>query len=538
MAPRHLRVRDSLPPLIAGAGIRLLVWSRMDTSWNDAYDYALNARFIREGEWWGVSRFMYSFYSVVVAAVDALVDDPVLAGEIVSLVAGIVTVGLVYALAERLAGSRAAVLAAWIAALHPRLVEYSTVGYTESLLTACVAGALLAAASYLVAPATEASAGARSSRTDLWAAGLFALAFLVRNDTLFYLVVGLVVLAIADLARDGVQRALQRSAQRGIVAGVLIVAATAFAWQRLGDSPLFAKAAANVAIGSAYDVEELGAWQEELYGVDEQGRLLGPPETPAGLSWSSRVRTYVENLMNLSRFYLLRLVFSPLVLAFAALGLLGTVFRRGTAAAEVLLVLAWLAPHVLYPLFIIQPQYLVQTLPVLAVWAGRGLVRFTEVVALNAGGSTRAAAVALRLAAIATLGPLIGGTALMAHERTADRGPGARVVGVWLARHAPEEGYLGSDPGFTYYSDNFDQQALPTGVPPEELGRVARANRAGVVVVTSGDVDTRPELAPLLEAEVTLPRDLRLELRQVDPHGQVIAIFRVAGSPAGSPPAS
>jgi 4-amino-4-deoxy-L-arabinose transferase-like glycosyltransferase len=81
-------------------------------------------------------------------------DHPEPWQRIVTVVCGVATIVVLAAVARRVAGERAAVVAAWIAALYPNLWMNDGLVMSESISTLCVAAVLLSALRWRAAPST------------------------------------------------------------------------------------------------------------------------------------------------------------------------------------------------------------------------------------------------------------------------------------------------------------------------------------------------------------------------------------------------
>jgi 4-amino-4-deoxy-L-arabinose transferase-like glycosyltransferase len=100
-------------------------------------------------------------------------DHPEPWQRIVTVVCGVATIVVLAAVARRVAGERAAVVAAWIAALYPNLWMNDGLVMSESISTLCIAAVLLAALRWRAAP---------SARRAVTLGVLLGLATLARSE--------------------------------------------------------------------------------------------------------------------------------------------------------------------------------------------------------------------------------------------------------------------------------------------------------------------------------------------------------------------
>jgi 4-amino-4-deoxy-L-arabinose transferase-like glycosyltransferase len=91
----------------------------------------------------GLSMYWPPLYPVLVGAFSAVFGNAELAGRLVSVVSGSLLVAAEYLFVRRLYGKNAACIAAFLTVVYPMLVEYSTLGLTESVYTLMFTLALL-----------------------------------------------------------------------------------------------------------------------------------------------------------------------------------------------------------------------------------------------------------------------------------------------------------------------------------------------------------------------------------------------------------
>ena len=125
-------------------------------------------------------------YPAAIWGLGSIVGDPELAARIVSLIAGTATVGVFHAWARRAVGTRAAVVASLVLALHPDLVRAGSAVLSESLYVLFVV------------------AGVVWCERRAWAASLaLGIAFLCRPEALLVLVGLPAVLALGNRRAPG-----------------------------------------------------------------------------------------------------------------------------------------------------------------------------------------------------------------------------------------------------------------------------------------------------------------------------------------------
>lgn len=131
--------------------------------------------------------------------------------SLVNLAAGTATIALTGTLAGRWIGARARIIAAWLVALCPGLIYWTSTPHTETAFTPFFLGVIVLA---------SAAAATPSRRRWLLVGALVAAAFLIRSPG----VIGLVAPALALRATNGSWRgALRATALVGAAAGMLLM---------------------------------------------------------------------------------------------------------------------------------------------------------------------------------------------------------------------------------------------------------------------------------------------------------------------------
>ncbi len=200
--------------MLVAAGVRVVAWFQKAVLFDDGPLFLAMADAIRDGDWPSVLGHDYHpLYSALIAAVAELGVEPETAAVGLSIVGGSLAVGLLYGFVCDSFGPTPAAIAAFLLALHPRAVAYSSDVQSEgvymalflaavwmawrglqrkpSLVTGAVTGGVVGLA-YLVRPeglgllaVAMGGAGfvAISRRADLgsllgWSIALMAVAFL------------------------------------------------------------------------------------------------------------------------------------------------------------------------------------------------------------------------------------------------------------------------------------------------------------------------------------------------------------------------
>ncbi len=408
------------------------------------------------------------------------------AGRVVSALAGTLLLWPLAALSGRLL-PRAAVFGVLVlAAIHPRLVEYSSAALSESVFTLLVVAALA-----LVARAEPAASGAplsaaRTRALDAAAGALFGLAFLARSEGL---VLGLAVWT-AGLAAP---RRAGRTILRGtFLLGLLLVAAPwlMFLHAKSGEWTLGEKGPYN--LWKANRAAHARHFPEPRTLPDRVNRSpeLAPPAAPGEVRLVETLKREPLEVLGGTLARLGRIVADSLPAAFGwPLFVIALFGLRAARAGPWWLLFAPIAavPLIAAPVSA-DRRFLVALVPLLLPFAAA---------AIFATGRWNRRAPAWGLAVLA-LG--LGGYALGIPAR-ADRAPEQRQAGEWLARHWTEPRrpiVMARKPWVAFYSGGLicDLHDAP---PDSILADAARTGVDVLVVDMRAVRGGRPQLGEWLE---------------------------------------
>ena len=151
----------------------------------DGVHYARLARFVLAGDFSGLANPYWSnLWPALIAATSVVTGlDVVAAGRLAALVSGVLLVPATAALATRIFGPTAGLVAGLLAAAHPWLIHFSTLVFTESFFGLLLVAFLLAVLSAAGSPLAAASAGllgglAVVTRPEAYAASVAAVLWL------------------------------------------------------------------------------------------------------------------------------------------------------------------------------------------------------------------------------------------------------------------------------------------------------------------------------------------------------------------------
>lgn len=499
-----------------------------------------------------VHRTIPPLYPYLAAWTASLVGDVEVGARVLSTIAGIGLVAVVYTLGMRLYNCRVALVAAAFAAVHPALIQASFEPYLEALYVTLVYAAMLVMLRALENP----------SRGRLMATGaLFAGAYLTRPEGFMFLVLAPALYVVVSPLFG---RPLRRSvAPAAVVMATFLLAAAPYLvslrsqlgyWTFNGRTTIMADLLTN---------EQDGALRHEqaLYGIapDEIQPAAGNVEPSAGRAKPSMVHAVLgrplivaqkaaHNLDDALR-YVAPAILAPVLAALVGLGLIAAPWTVGRLRSESVL---W---GVVGPSFLVavawdtEVRHYLMVVPVLMLWGAAG----TDVLIERAGHLRQAVSrwrprwtAKIPAAAFATAVLLVVAgdllrVALLAESRfTEDYATTTAIekdFGQWMKANLPERRPVvaARKPFLALYAGARNVM-LPYGTLDDVVTSL-KSSRVDYLYLNETRLNLRPQLAPLLDGSKPhasldlVHRDLRFD-------GARLVLFRVqpdAGDPAGSP---
>jgi 4-amino-4-deoxy-L-arabinose transferase-like glycosyltransferase len=489
--------------LVAGFVIRLGFWRVHQVIERDGVLYASVAEHLaRAGRLVDLRELPHTFYPpaypALIAPVYLLLGDSRVAGQVVSLAAGMAVVLLTFVIGRRAAGPRVGLVAAALTAMYPALAHAAVSVHTESVYALLLCLVILAG--------IRLARGAHAGHA-LLAGALTALAYLTRPEGLLLaLVFGWIV--AGWLARGERPAAVAGSIAAFLLALALLAApyviylhATTGHWTLTGK-------------GQSYRVAESPERSEEIkFGGDAPRPWRGVATEVAVLA-----ERYARNFMRQEG----ALVESAslLVVMLAAVGLAAAIAGRGAAATEGVL-LAAVAPLALYPAFEVVSRWLEPYMVVVFVYAARGIVVLGDAIAPRARAGVVVGALLLLVAG--RYGPQL---AIPLRYTPAFEPVEQRTAGRWiLARFGAGTTVMTRVPEIAYYARARWVPLPVTGI--DGLADAARRAQATVIALDEPHLrGLRPELLPLLDGVV--PPGLALLYETEEFPRRRIRLFEVA----------
>jgi len=220
----------------------------------------------------------------------------------------------------------------------------------------------------------------------------------------------------------------------------------------------------------------------------------GRPSGPGGPDIGGLVRRYAENLVGLV-YYIPEEILDPLTLILIALGLFGNAGRpRRTRAA--LILGWWMIPYIaVQPLFLTLGRYLLPAVPLLMIFAGRGLLTLQEWTVgrwlLRKPNMTLADLAFVERVLFIAVFLLFAPSMIwpVTHIDPRYQPLEARKAGEWLKNNVPESGIFASTPIAGYYAGFSPNLVLPNA-ELDAILRLAQARNVRYLVLEERKLPT------------------------------------------------
>lgn len=318
-------------------------------------------------------------FPFLIAAATLITHQSEIAGRAISVIMGTLLVIPVYLIAGKMYGRRTAQVAAILVAVHPTLINMSTSVYCESTYFTLVMSGV-----YLALCCTA------SCRRGCFAAcgAMLALAYLVRPEAAAYPVLFVLLMAWAARSRDGQQLGRVRRGSPLLIGTFALLAAPYIIWLSVqsGGLRIEGKGALNFAITEA--MARGASEQAAMYGIgpDLQGQgvwmrsnldvirsLNSDPISVLRITKSNTVENLSTAITDITEGAFLG---SPILWVLVILGLFGRRWQRNTQEAQPYL-FAVIGIPLLASVTIshlqLQSRYFLLLLPVMIIWAAKGL---------------------------------------------------------------------------------------------------------------------------------------------------------------------
>ncbi len=546
LSPTELRAVLSGIFLLA-LGLRLLLVLTQDrTVWGDEPAYLDLARNFLSGRGYthyaGLADVLLPpGYPLLVGLVDGLVQDRMLASSIWFLVGGTAALLPLFLLGRAVYDSRSALLAGLLFAVSPVLAAGTLFGGS---LTEPPYWFFLFCGLFFCYQMFE-----RDRWSDSLLAGVcFSAAYLIRLEGRLYFFVFLAYRLLRYLWSSGTnwRRAFGRLALYVLGFGVLAAPYLIYLRSAAGQWTFSGRSTQAYVAAKALMRNDPLLFDLEMWGLDRKGSEVryyssDVMEIPLLTLFFEDPVTFTRDILANVRTTCLLLMktsfFGPVLLLFAALGLVGVSWDWRRVAAEGFLLLG-LVPLAGFWLFHVTQRDFSAAVPILALWAGRGIVYFWRWVDRTGKNlrQVRSRGSAERWIKVAVMLLLV--VSLLAENYRICRNPYAahiyelKSVARWIELNtAPHAVIMTRQPEIAFHA-NRRWVVLPHAPYPKCL-EYARSHEVNYWVLESDVIRTRrPHLLPFLEGRRT-PEQLE-EIKRIEiPPNKSYAIFAMKAPPQG-----
>jgi hypothetical protein len=473
-------------------------------------------------------------YSILIGAASFMTRSPELAGRLISLVAGAAFPVVIFLIAEKIYGRRAALVGGLLAGLHPALIALSAAVYSEGIYMTLIMAAL-----YWTLVATE----KEDFRPAVYAGFCSGLAYLARPEGLLVAFLFAAWLVVASLLTHSKARRL------GARSGVLLTTSLALAipfmvfltvktghfyWE--GKSPINDNIVWRMENGMTYQEANSGLGlnlsEDGVALNNDQFSYVKTHPVPLRVKWhlitgglGYRFLSLLKNLLWAS------FLGSPFLWMLAVVGLPSGPWNRVRLAHEGLLcAVTGLSLFILSSMHFIWDRFLFAVLPVALLWAGHGAVSlqswvygllerkkseangYKPMIAWMVPGSLVLLLVWVAARGVRELG-----------EITESRAVEAKAAGLWIASHVDGMKTLMSVGMVVPYYAGAVGRVLPYVDSPTALAYV-RQKHPDFLVLRGAEIRQRPYLPIWLQNGIPDPC-ARLVYQSGDRSEQTILVY-------------
>jgi len=444
-----------------------------------------------------------------------------LASNVCYLVFGILLVIPIYYLAKQMYGQKAAVVSAVLVAAYPAI---STAPLFWGTLTEPPYYFFVYAGLLLVLLAM------RGERwwTFLLAGMFFGMAYLTRPEAVAYVALGAAVIALVRLFE---KRLFSRAVWIGFVIyliGFLLffLPYVYYVYRETGSWMVSEKAGVTFITCIGLSENDTVAFDQATWGLDSTGlEVFFFSRESYHVNMLDVIRAYPSEfaqlvVRNVRRFVSSALsltLFSFYLLPFLGLAFFRTAWDKRRTKGELLL-LASLAPVLVFVLFFIQDRYIATLLPTLVIWLGLGTYELgawlCDTVAnwldpRKLGRFWRGVVTALPTLVLIFFLALLQLRVVEQYTSTGSFRPEHKTVGLWLKDNIPSDSVIMARyPAIAFYADS-RWEPTPNAAVPQVL-EYALANGVDYFVVDELEArELRPQFLPLVRGE-NLSAELKL----------------------------
>ncbi len=310
------------------------------------------------------------FYPILIGVLSFLIKNGELAARLISVIFGALLVFPVYALARKFYNEKIALISSIIAAFYPALSYISTVTYADSLYLFLITSAMYYG--YLALHSDK-------IKYYVLAGILFSLSYLARPEGWVY--IPLVAAYILWYNREHWKRAVKPVISLLIIALLIVIPYLTFVYMQTDSISLSSKGYVIYKFRSYEPFSQ--EYESNIFGLNKEKDdiLLNPYKVKGSL---------VKEILANSQEFILRYFSSlfrelylviPKLFPLVIFSLFAFLFRKISKEEwknEIYFLILVAYPIFFYPIFWVEARYMLPIIPILSIWAGKGIVQITQ----------------------------------------------------------------------------------------------------------------------------------------------------------------
>ncbi|MFH1478204.1 MAG: glycosyltransferase family 39 protein [Candidatus Omnitrophota bacterium] len=487
----------------------------------DGVFYAKAGEQLIKGEGYPISCIYPPFYPFMIGMFSLLFGGLEISGRLVSILYSSLLVGPLFLIARWAFGRKIALASCSLAVIYPGLCEFSTKVLAESTFVFF----------FLMGLIITWEALSHDKAFFYFISGLiWGIVYLTKSQGIVYILFLVLIILVIFFKK---RKIIFIKYICFTIVGFLIISSPYLLYleKKGGNSRLGSRAVLSLVFGENVGKENLGsAFEKYLFSLPDKGTRLNMEivlENNKGVlhyilsNPKELIRRYILNIHLINK-YVIPELFSPFILIVFSAGLfLGDI--RETRKALVLF-LAFI-PYILsLPLFEVAPRYFHSFIPIVLIWAARGIVEISQWF----GKAVKASQKKQNLIEIGLLILIVLSFIPFTFRpffRDIKKKGIYQEIGGWLKDNTSEGSILVSrKPWIPFYAER-NQIALPFE-PLDKVLRFARYNKADYLIVDESVIKGRLDLMLLLDQDYS-SEDLKIINRFKDKAGQKIYIYQI-----------
>ncbi|HLC55047.1 MAG TPA: glycosyltransferase family 39 protein [Candidatus Nanoarchaeia archaeon] len=317
-----------------------------------------------------VNTVFMPLYPILVGIISFLIKNGEMAARLISVIFGALLVLPVYGLAKRFYNEKIALLAALIIAVYPALAYISTIAYADSLYIFLITSAM-----YFGYQSLQTG----KARHYLATGACFSLAYLARPEGWVY--IPLVAAYMLWHKREHWKNAIKPVLSLLIIALLIALPYFIFSYAQAGDFSLSSKGYVIYKFRAYEPFSQ--EYESSIFSLNKakDDILLNPYKVKGSLIQEILANSQAFMLRYFSGLFKELYLVIPKVYPFIIFSLFAFFLRRWNREElkkESYLLMLVAYPLLFYPVFWVEARYMLPVIPVMTIWAGKGIVQITQ----------------------------------------------------------------------------------------------------------------------------------------------------------------